>query len=123
MVRVSMSRLYLHCPIYLCRSPLLSEILAKTSRSFALVIQELGNQLRDAVCIFYLVLRGLDTVEDDRNFPLEPRVALLRDFFNKLDQPGWTFDKAGENEHERELLRNFDKVMLDGILSCAVALE
>ena len=82
----------------------------KTSRSFALVIQELGDELRDAVCIFYLVLRGLDTVEDDRRFPLEPRVALLRDFFNKLDQPGWTFDKVGETANEKELMLNFDKV-------------
>lgn len=74
------------------------------------MIQELGDELRDAVCIFYLVLRGLDTVEDDRNFPFEPRVALLRAFFRKLDEPGWTCDKAGENAHEKELLLNFDKV-------------
>ena len=39
-----------------------SEMLVKTSRSFAMVIQELGDELRDAVCIFYLVLRALDTV-------------------------------------------------------------
>jgi phytoene/squalene synthetase len=39
-----------------------TEMLVKTSRSFAMVIQELGDELRDAVCIFYLVLRALDTV-------------------------------------------------------------
>ncbi len=37
-------------------------MLVKTSRSFALVIQELGDELRVAVCIFYLVLRALDTI-------------------------------------------------------------
>ncbi|MED6162021.1 squalene synthetase-like protein [Stylosanthes scabra] len=40
-------------------------MLHKVSRSFALVIQQLGTDLRNAVCIFYLVLRALDTVEDD----------------------------------------------------------
>lgn len=40
----------------------LTDMLVKTSRSFAMVIQELGDELRDAVCIFYLVLRALDTV-------------------------------------------------------------
>ena len=87
-----------------------ADILVKTGRSFVLVIQELGDELRDAVCIFYLVLRGLDTVEDDRNFPVEPRVALLRDFHRKLEQPGWNFDKAGETANEKELMLNFDKV-------------
>lgn len=47
------------------------EKLNKVSRSFALVIQQLAQpeqkstELRDAVCIFYLVLRALDTIEDD----------------------------------------------------------
>lgn len=31
--------------------------------SFAVVIQQLPDGLRDAVCVFYLVLRALDTVE------------------------------------------------------------
>ncbi|KAG2397941.1 Squalene synthase [Vigna angularis] len=37
-------------------------MLHKVSRSFALVIQQLDTDLRNAVCIFYLVLRALDTV-------------------------------------------------------------
>jgi farnesyl-diphosphate farnesyltransferase len=79
--------------------------LNRVSRSFAIVIQQLGPELRDAVrrartcraprfdgapacaqaqrvtpardagcapaqvCVFYLVLRGLDTVEDDMSIP------------------------------------------------------
>ena len=35
-----------------------------TSRSFAAVIKELKGELSRVICIFYLVLRGLDTVED-----------------------------------------------------------
>ena len=38
------------------------EMLNKVSRSFAIVIEQLGDELRNAVCVFYLVLRGLDTV-------------------------------------------------------------
>uniref|UniRef100_A0A3Q7IJX9 Squalene synthase n=1 Tax=Solanum lycopersicum TaxID=4081 RepID=A0A3Q7IJX9_SOLLC len=36
--------------------------LRKVSRSFALVIQQLPSDLRDVVCVYYLVLRALDTV-------------------------------------------------------------
>ena len=41
------------------------ELLDLTSRSFAAVIQALDPELRPAIALFYLVLRGLDTVEDD----------------------------------------------------------
>ena len=37
------------------------DMLNKVSRSFAIVIQQLPHELQDAVCIFYLVLRALDT--------------------------------------------------------------
>uniref|UniRef100_A0A0D3GNE7 Squalene synthase n=1 Tax=Oryza barthii TaxID=65489 RepID=A0A0D3GNE7_9ORYZ len=37
-------------------------MLHRVSRSFAIVIQQLGPDLRNAVCVFYLVLRALDTV-------------------------------------------------------------
>lgn len=37
----------------------------QVSRSFAAVIQQLPKVLAKDVMVFYLVLRGLDTVEDD----------------------------------------------------------
>ncbi|KAK1261355.1 Squalene synthase [Acorus gramineus] len=43
-------------------------ILQRVSRSFALVIQQLGVELRNAVCIFYLVLRALDTVGGTKDY-------------------------------------------------------
>ena len=49
------------------------EILNRVSRSFAIVIEELGDELRNAVCVFYLVLRGLDTVSSR----VEPPSTLL----------------------------------------------
>ncbi|MCD9640104.1 Farnesyl-diphosphate farnesyltransferase [Datura stramonium] len=52
--------------------------LRKVSRSFALVIQQLPTDLRDVVCVYYLVLRALDTVEDDTSLAIEVRVPILR---------------------------------------------
>lgn len=52
--------------------------------SFAIVIQSLPSELRDAVCIFYLVLRALDTVEDDMAIAVDVKVPLLRVFHEKI---------------------------------------
>ncbi|KAI7877852.1 farnesyl-diphosphate farnesyltransferase [Lichtheimia hyalospora FSU 10163] len=85
--------------------------LNKTSRSFAAVIQELDHQLRDAICLFYLVLRGLDTIEDDMTLPLDRKVELLRSFDKIIYQRGWTFHESGPDEKDRELLVHFDVVI------------
>ncbi|SAL94772.1 hypothetical protein [Absidia glauca] len=82
-----------------------------TSRSFAAVIQELDDDLRDAICLFYLVLRGLDTIEDDMSLNLDRKVELLRSFDTIIYQKGWTFDENGPNEKDRELLVHFDVVI------------
>jgi hypothetical protein len=52
----------------------------RTCRSFAVVIQQLPNPLRDAICVFYLVLRGLDTVEDDMAIPNDKKIPDLLKF-------------------------------------------
>ena len=62
----------------------LYEMLRKTSRSFAGVIQELPDATRDAVALFYIVLRALDTVEDDKKVPKKKKVALLISFHQFL---------------------------------------
>lgn len=59
------------------------------ARSFAIVIQQLPAQLRDAVCVFYLVLRALDTVEDDMAVAQEIKIPLLRAFHEKC------YDRCG----------------------------
>ncbi|ELW61808.1 Squalene synthase [Tupaia chinensis] len=41
------------------------QYLNQASRSFTAVVQTIGTEIRHAVCIFYLVLRALDTLEDD----------------------------------------------------------
>ncbi|CAI0437835.1 unnamed protein product [Linum tenue] len=66
-------------------------MLHKVSRSFALVIQQLGTELRDAVCIFYLVLRALDTVEDDTSIATEIKVPILNAFHRHIYDKEWHF--------------------------------
>ncbi|KAJ8641103.1 hypothetical protein MRB53_017797 [Persea americana] len=66
-------------------------LLHKVSRSFAFVIQQLRPELRNAVCIFYLVLRGLDTVEDDTSIPSDIKVPILRSFHCHIYDPDWHF--------------------------------
>ncbi|RHZ64356.1 Delta(24)-sterol C-methyltransferase [Aspergillus turcosus] len=82
-----------------------------TSRSFSAVIKELHPELLLPVCIFYLVLRGLDTIEDDTSIPLETKEPLLRGFKDILEQDGWTFTGNRPEEKDRELLVQFHYVI------------
>jgi farnesyl-diphosphate farnesyltransferase len=84
-----------------------------TSRSFCSVIQELNPELLVPVTIFYLVLRGLDTIEDDMTISLAKKEPLLRDFHNIVDQEGWTFNDSGPNEKDRDLLVHFDAIITE----------
>ncbi|XP_017313433.1 squalene synthase isoform X2 [Ictalurus punctatus] len=85
--------------------------LNQTSRSFAAVIQALDGELRHAVCIFYLVLRALDTVEDDMTIPLEKKVPLLHHFHTFLYQPDWCFTES--KEKDRQVLEDFPSISVE----------
>lgn len=65
------------------------------------------------MCLFYLVLRGLDTLEDDMTLSDEVKQPLLRTFHQKLSTEGWTFDGCGEGEKDRQLLVEFDCVITE----------
>lgn len=82
-----------------------------TSRSFSAVIKELHPELLVPVTLFYLVLRGLDTVEDDMTIPLETKEPILRNFQDVLEQDGWTFTENGPDEKDRQLLAEFNVVV------------
>ncbi|RDL38816.1 Uncharacterized protein BP5553_03156 [Venustampulla echinocandica] len=86
-----------------------------TSRSFSSVIQELNPELLVPVALFYLILRGLDTIEDDMTLSLEKKEPLLRNFQDIIEQEGWTFDENGPGEKDRELLVHFDCVVAEFI--------
>ena len=65
------------------------------------------------ICLFYLVLRGLDTIEDDMTLDIKEKEPLLRNFKSYMETDGWTFDKSGPNEKDRELLVHFDDVITE----------
>ncbi|XP_062981593.1 squalene synthase isoform X1 [Elgaria multicarinata webbii] len=85
--------------------------LNQTSRSFAAVIQALDGELRHAVCIFYLVLRALDTVEDDMTINLETKVPMLHNFHSYLYEPDWKF--MDSKEKDKQVLENFPTISLE----------
>ncbi|XP_021889273.1 squalene synthase-like isoform X1 [Carica papaya] len=66
-------------------------LLHSVGPSFAMVIQLLNTELLDAVAIFYLVLRALDTVEDDTSIPIEEKVPILKDFHRHMYDHKWQF--------------------------------
>lgn len=95
--------------------------LCNVSRSFALVIMELRTELRHPVCVFYLVLRALDTIEDDTSVDATLRKHLCTKFYTFLDdrmhkQP-WLSHSFGDGP-EKELLSQFATV-----LNCYHSLE
>ncbi|KAI1077604.1 farnesyl-diphosphate farnesyl transferase [Whalleya microplaca] len=84
-----------------------------TSRSFAAVIQELNPDMLVPIALFYLVLRGLDTIEDDMTISASTKEPLLREFSKYMRTDGWTFTENGPNEKDRELLVHFDDVIVE----------
>lgn len=87
------------------------ELLTLTSRSFAMVIKQLHPSLRDVIMIFYLVLRALDTVEDDMSIDSSIKIPLLRAFHEKLSLKDWTFSGNADTEKDKCVLLEFDKIL------------
>lgn len=88
------------------------EILVKVSRSFAAVIRQLPPTMLVDVLIFYLVLRALDTIEDDMQAykSQDEKINYLLSFHKTaLCDPTWSMDGVGEGD-EQKLLQNFPKV-------------
>lgn len=88
-------------------------LLKHTSRSFCAVIEELNPELRNAIMVFYLVLRALDTVEDDMSIDNKVKLPLLTDFYKKLSTKDWTFDGNSPTEKDRIVLTNFDQILTE----------
>ncbi|CAD6578312.1 MAG: bifunctional farnesyl-diphosphate farnesyltransferase/squalene synthase [Alectoria sarmentosa] len=86
------------------------EFLDKTSRSFSAVIQELHPELLVPITLFYLILRGLDTIEDDMTLSLDEKTPLLREFHKYTEKEGWNYNGSGPKEKDRELLVQFQNV-------------
>ncbi|CAC9521585.1 putative farnesyltransferase [Leishmania infantum JPCM5] len=83
------------------------DIMNDVSRSFAVVVAQLADQqLRDAICIFYLVLRALDTLEDDMSVPVDVKLKELPKFHTHTSDMSWCMSGVGEGR-ERELLEKY----------------
>ncbi|KAL6935526.1 probable Squalene synthase [Hanseniaspora guilliermondii] len=87
------------------------ELLTLTSRSFAMVIKQLHPSLKDVIMIFYLVLRALDTVEDDMSIDSKIKIPLLRSFHEKLDLKEWSFSGNADTEKDKCVLLEFNKIL------------
>jgi len=85
--------------------------LQQTSRSFSSVILHLHPKLREAIAVFYIVCRAIDTIEDDMKPKKEEKIPHLRSFHEKLSQKGWNLKGYGDVPHEIDLLEQFDKVI------------
>lgn len=87
------------------------EALKKVSRSFAVVIQQLPVELQDPVCLFYLILRGLDTVEDDMSIHPDEKKKLLTTFADRLNDDSFVLQNIGDTVEYQDLMLHFDKVI------------
>lgn len=67
--------------------------------------------MKDVIMIFYLVLRALDTVEDDMSIDSKIKIPLLRSFHEKLDLKDWTFTGNADTEKDKCVLLEFDKIL------------
>ncbi len=105
----------LHHPVYQRdkskESPDLKEcyrFLHLSSRSFVAVVQEVHPELLVPICVFYLILRGIDTIEDDMTISIEEKEPLLREFYTHVHDENWTYNGNGPKEKDREVLVKFD---------------
>lgn len=89
------------------------DMLGKVSRSFAAVIRQLPEGLIVDIMIFYLVLRALDTVEDDMKAfegRTQEKIYLLKNFYRiALIDPNWSLKGVGEGD-EAVLIEQFHNV-------------
>jgi farnesyl-diphosphate farnesyltransferase len=83
--------------------------LKNVSRSFNIVIRQLDDETMNVVCIFYLVLRGLDTIEDDMSIPIEDKKQILLNFHNDIENDDYSVEYGDKPEY-RILMKNFYKV-------------
>ena len=87
------------------------QVLGQVSRSFAAVIRQLPGTMMVDIMIFYLVLRALDTIEDDTTAFASHEIKiqhLVTYYKTALTDPGYKLDGVGQGD-ERRLLQNFDK--------------
>lgn len=99
-----------HLACQLPDTPYCFAALNKVSRSFAWVIRQLPEELCMPVCIFYLVLRALDSIEDDMQLPADKKLDLLRNFYRYCDDDTLCLNNIGDSVDYRHLMQHYYKV-------------
>lgn len=82
--------------------------LNNVSRSFSFVIKELPTEIRDCVAIFYLILRCLDTIEDDMSIEKNIKIELLQTFYDNMSNISKLNCGIG---YDNKLVQEFDNVL------------
>jgi farnesyl-diphosphate farnesyltransferase len=85
--------------------------LRKVSRSFAVVIMHLPEGLREAVSVFYLVCRALDTIEDDPELNTALKHDLLCSFHKLKAEETHILQGIGDKPDYQILVNHYDKVL------------
>ncbi|KAK9421290.1 putative Farnesyl-diphosphate farnesyltransferase [Seiridium unicorne] len=85
----------------------------QTGRSFSFVIQELYSEVLMPVCVFCLVFRGFDTIEDDTSLSLQTKETLLRHFKDRVAEDNWSFAGNRPEEEDCELLVKFHNIITE----------
>ena len=86
----------------------LYSILNNVSRSFSFIIKELPLEIRDTIAIFYLILRCLDTIEDDMTLDKNTKIELLQTFYSNMSNISKLNCGIG---YENKLVNEFDNVV------------
>ncbi|KAH8059488.1 farnesyl-diphosphate farnesyltransferase [Aureococcus anophagefferens] len=105
-----------------------NDMLCKVSRSFAAVIQQLPAGCCIDICVFYLVLRALDTVEDDMTYykgRLDVKQAELRSFHEARlmnpDAPPIMGCGEGDERESRGVIKDITDKMGGGMADYVTA--
>merc|ERR1719454_2762145 len=92
-----------------------NDAIGKVSRSFTAVIRQLPESMCLDIMIFYLVLRALDTIEDDMDAfsdDVQVKVNHLQTFYKvALTDEHFSMSGVGQGD-ERWLLENFSHVVI-----------
>ena len=78
------------------------------SHTNIIVVSTYIPHFRPAVCLFYLILRALDTIEDDMTIPNDVKISILKSFHTYLYDSHWRY--MDSKERDRAVLEDFPQV-------------
>ena len=86
------------------------DLLGRISSSVAYGIKQLHSDVRDPACMLYMVLRALDTIEDDTRIEAKQRIIWLKEFIPNIGNPDYKLENVGDRAEYVELMENYRHV-------------